>query len=147
MVITPKELSEKIIAGVLKSPGVTYSRLEEHAIKLGIPTGVFLNAMQLVHKSKSVQSKILKGVLVYVEREAPKPKVDILAEWRKANPYPYPVLCQHCQGTLCASCFPFYDPSHDTIPKIKEALYMTRDEYKAKSQGKTFIVKKSYEYA
>lgn len=147
MVITPKELSKKIIAGILKSPNVTYSRLEEHAIKLGIQIGVFENAMQLVHKDKTVQAKLIKGVLVYVVREAPKPPVDLLAEWRKVSPYPYPTPCQHCQGTLCASCFPFYDPAHDTIEKIKEALYMTREEYKAKSQGKTFIRKKKYEYA
>lgn len=140
--MTPKDLSIKIIAGIIKSPGVTYSRLEEHATKLGITPGVFLNAMQLVHKSKAIQSKILKGTLVYVVREEPKTAVDILAEWNKDNPYPHPILCQRCQGALCAVCFPFYNPDHDTIPKIKEALYMTRDEYKAASQGKTFIPKK-----
>jgi len=146
--MSPKELNEKIIAGILRSPGVTYSKLEEHATKLGIPMGVFLNAMQLVHKSKAVQSKILKGVMVYVVREEPKAAVDILAEWSKTNPYPYPVICPQCQGTLCAACFPFYDPNHDTIEKIREALYMTRDEYKAVSEGKTFIPKKKrYEYA
>lgn len=144
--MNPTELSTKIIAGILRSPGVTYSRLETHALSLGIPIGVFENAMQLVHKNKKVQSKILKGVLVYVEREAPKVAVDILAEWNKSNPYPYPILCPECQGTLCASCFPFYNPAHDTIEKIRESLYMTRDEYKTLSQGKTFIPKKNYEY-
>lgn len=148
MVITPKELADKIVAGVLKSPGVTYSRLEQHAIKLGIPIGVFENSMQLVHKNKSVQSKILKGVLVYVEREAPKPKVDILLEWRKQNPYPYPKLCTACKGNLCAECYPFYNPDTDTIEKIRASLMMTREEYKAVSEGRTFIPKrKKYEYA
>lgn len=148
MEITPKELSDKIVKGIIKNPGVTYAKLETHAIQLGIPLNIFLSAMQLVHKSKVVQSKLLKGVLVYVVREEPKAAVDILADWRKANPYPYPVLCQQCQGKLCAACYPFYDPAHDTIEKIRESLYMTREEYKAKSQGKTFIPKKkSYEYA
>lgn len=143
----PKELSTKIIAGIFKSPGVTYSRLEEHANKLGIPLNIFLSAMQLVHKSKAVQSKLLKGVLVYVVREEPKAATDILADWRKANPYPYPVLCQECQGKLCAGCYPFYDPVKDTLERIRGFLIMTREEYKAKSQGKTFIPKKkSYEY-
>lgn len=146
--MTPKDLSIKIIAGIIKSPGVTYSRLEEHATKLGIPLGVFQNAMQLVHKDRTIQAKLLKGVLVYVVREAPKPAVYILAEWRSLNPYPYPLKCKHCTGKLCAACFPFYDPNRDTIPKIKERLYMTRDEYKAASAGKTFIPKKkSYEHA
>ena len=146
--MNPKQLSERIIAGVLKSPGVTYSRLEAHALSLGIPLGIFENSMQLVHKSRKVQSKILKGVLVYVVREAPKTPVDILADWWKQNPYPYPLKCKHCVGKLCALCFPFYNPESDTIPKIKERLIMTRDEYKAKSEGRTFIPKKkSYEYA
>ncbi len=146
--MNPKELSEKIIAGVLRNPGVTYSKLEQHATKLGIPMGVFLNSMQLVHKSKKVQSKILKGVMVYVVREEPKAAVDILAEWRKNNNYPYPLKCKHCTGKLCALCFPFYNPEQDTPNKIREQLFMTRDEYKAASAGKTFIPKKkSYEYA
>jgi hypothetical protein len=145
--MTPKELSIKIVAGILKKPGVTYSKLEDHATKLGIPIGIFQNAMQLVHKNKSVQSKLKVGVLIYIEREAPKPKVDILAEWRKDNPYPYPVLCKACNGKLCKECFPFYDPEKDTIEKIKERLIMTRNEYKALSQGRTFIPrKKKYEY-
>ncbi len=145
--MSPKELSEKIIAGILRSPGVTYQRLEDHALSLGIPLGIFQNSMQIVHKTKSIQSKLKAGVLIYIEREAPKPKVDILAEWRKNSPYPYPVKCQSCAGKLCAECFPFYDPEKDTIEKIKERLIMTRNEYKALSQGRTFIPrKKKYEY-
>ncbi len=145
--MNPKTLSEKIITGVLRSPGVTYSKLEEHAISLGIPIGVFENSMQLVHKSKKVQSKILKGVLIYVVREAPKPKVNPLVEWRKNSNYPYPVLCQECQGQLCKACFPFYDAENDTIDKIRKRLIMTREEYKALASGRTFIPrKKKYEY-
>lgn len=145
--MTPKELSDKIIIGILRSPGVTYQRLEEHAISLGIPLGIFQNAMQLVHKNKSVQSKLKAGVLIYIERETAKPKIDILLEWRKNNPYPYPKLCTACKGTLCAECYPFYNPSTDTIEKIRDSLMMTREEYKAVSEGRTFIPKrKKYEY-
>ena len=122
--MTPKELATKITLGILKKPGVTYKRLEEHALSLGIPLGIFQNAMQLVHKDKTVQSKLKGGVLIYVERATAKPAVDILAEWRKTNPYPYPVLCKTCNGELCADCYPFYDPEKDTIPKIRERLYM-----------------------
>lgn len=142
----PKELSEKIVAGIIKKPGVTYQRLEAHAVKLGIPLGVFQNAMVLVHKNREVRSKLKGGVLIYVERAVSKPAVDILLEWRKENPYPYPVLCKSCNGKLCIDCFPFYDAEKDTIPKIRKRLYMTRDEYKAQSEGKTFIPKKKYEY-
>ena len=148
MVMSPKELSTKIIAGILKKPEVTYSRLEAHAITLGIPIGIFENAMQLVHKSKLVQSKVKGGVLIYVVREAPKPKANPLAEWRKNSNYPYPVLCQECQGQLCKACFPFYDAENDTIDKIRKRLIMTREEYKALASGRTFIPrKKKYEYA
>jgi hypothetical protein len=144
--MSPKELAAKIVAGILKKPGVTYQRLEDHATSLGILLGIFQNAMQLVHKNKTVQSKLKGGVLIYVERAAAKPKVDILAEWKKENPYPYPVLCTTCKGTLCVECYPFYNPSTDTIEKIRASLMMTREEYKAASQGKTFIPKKKYEY-
>jgi hypothetical protein len=145
--MNPKTLSEKIITGVLRSPGVTYSRLEEHSTKLGIPIGVFENAMNLVHKNKTIQSKVKGGVLIYVVREAPKPKVNPLAEWRKNSNYPYPVLCQECQGQLCKACFPFYDAENDTIDKIRKRLTMTREEYKALASGRTFIPrKKKYEY-
>ncbi len=143
-----KQLSDKIVAGIIRTPGVTYSKLEAHALKLGIPLGIFENAMQIVHKNKTIQSKLKAGVLIYVVREEKKTAVDILADWWKSNPYPYPMKCQSCNGTLCADCFPFYDPDHDTIPKIRESLIMTREEYKAKSQGKSFIPKKKkYEYA
>jgi hypothetical protein len=145
--MNPKTLSEKIITGVLRSPGVTYSRLEEHSTKLGIPIGVFENAMNLVHKNKTIQSKVKGGVLIYVVREAPKPKVNPLAEWRKNSNYPYPVLCQECQGQLCKACFPFYDAENDTLDKIRKRLTMTREEYKALASGRTFIPrKKKYEY-
>lgn len=147
MLMSPKELSEKIIAGILKKPGVTYQRLEDHAVSLGIPLNIFLSAMQLVHKNKTVQSKLKGGVLIYVERETLKPKVDILAEWRKTNPYPH-IKCETCAGKLCAECFPFYNPRTDTIEKIRERLMMTREEYKAAVNGQTFIPKKkAYQYA
>ncbi len=146
--MNPTELSKKIITGILRSPGVTYSRLEEHSTKLGIPIGVFENAMNLVHKNKTIQSKVKGGVLIYVVREAPKPKVNPLAEWRKNSNYPYPVLCQECQGQLCKACFPFYDAENDTIDKIRKRLTMTREEYKALASGRTFIPrKKKYEYS
>lgn len=144
--MTPKELATKITAGILKKPGVTYQRLEEHALSLGVPLGIFQNAMQLVHKEKKVQSKLKAGVLIYVERAVAKPAIDILLEWRKENPYPYPKLCTACQGKLCAECYPFYDPEKDTIDKIRERLMMTREEYKAASEGRKFIPKKKYEY-
>lgn len=145
--MNPKELSTKIIAGIIKKPGVTYQRLEQHAQSLGIPLGIFENAMNLVHKNRKIQSKLKGGILIYIERESAKPKVDILLEWRKENPYPYSKKCDYCNGKLCANCFPFYDPKKDTIENIKESLYMTREEYKAKSAGKTFIPKKkNYEY-
>lgn len=148
MGITPKELSDRIVKGIIKNPGVTYSKLETHAINLNVPLGIFENSMQLVHKSKLVQSKVKGGVLIYVVREAPKPKVNPLVEWRKNSNYPYPVLCQECQGQLCKACFPFYDAENDTIDKIRKRLTMTREEYKALASGRTFIPrKKKYEYA
>ena len=148
MVMSPKELSERIIVGILKKSPVSYSTLEAHAITLGIPLGIFENAMNLVHKNKTIQSKVKGGVLIYVVREAPKPKVNPLVEWRKNSNYPYPVLCQECQGQLCKACFPFYDAENDTIDKIRKRLTMTREEYKALASGRTFIPrKKKYEYS
>lgn len=134
MVITPKQLADKIITGILRSPNVTYSRLEAHALSLGIPIGVFENSMQLVHKSKKVQSKILKGILVYVEREAPKPKVDVLLEWRKANPYPKMDNTNDCHHEI----FNGIDLSF---------LFLTPDELdEYKNNGRQVFKKKSYEY-
>ena len=39
------------------------------------------------------------------------------------------------------------ETEQDSPNKIRKRLMMTRDEFKAKSEGKTFIPKKRYEYA
>ena len=142
MLMSPKELANKIVAGILRSPGVTYSRLEQHALSLGISIGVFENSMSLVHKNKQIQAKLKGGVLVYIIREEKKPvKIGLTI------PYPYTPICNTCKGTLCANCFPFYDKDKDTIEQIRARLIMTREEYKALASGRTFIPrKKKYEY-
>lgn len=109
--------------------------------------GILDNALVIVHKSKLITVKDVKGVLTYSVRVEKPPTPQPHLEWTRNN-YPYPLKCEHCVGKLCAECFPFYTPEEDTILSIKEKLYMTRDKYKALSQGKTFIPKKKpYQYA
>lgn len=131
----PVRLSKLIIDRITELGTVTYDELLARAMEKNIDQGIFENAVQRLHKSRTVLVKNIKGELTYSIKpvEVKKTGFEIVDEWRKANPYPYPVLCQQCQGKLCAACFPFYDSERDTIEKIRESLYMTRDEYKAKS--------------
>lgn len=148
--MTPQILATSIIKAIIgtdPSKTVTYDMIIDRYSSRVESRGILDNALVIVHKSKLITAKDIKGVLTYSARiekiTSPQPHL----EWTKNN-YPYPLKCKHCMGKLCADCFPFYDPNHDTIPKIKEALYITRDEYKAASQGKTFIPKKkAYQHA
>ncbi len=145
----PKTIADKIIAAILStdpSKPVTYDMIIDRYSTRVDSRGVLDNAIVLVHKSKKITVKDVKGVLTYSSRIEELVLTPDYATYCKDN-YPYPLKCKHCVGKLCALCFPFYNPEQDTIPKIKERLYMTRDEYKAASQGKTFIArKKAYEH-
>lgn len=131
--MSPKELAVKIVAGIIKKPGVTYQRLEEHAKSLGIPLGIFQNAMDLVHKDKTIQSKLKSGVIIYVVREDNKPTGPL------------------AHTTWCNENYPW--PKNFIMPWPEwnlSFIFMKPDEaeaYHAAAKGKSlFAKKKKYEY-
>lgn len=134
--MTPKELANKIIAGILKKPGVTYQRLEEHALKLNIPLGIFENAMNLVHKDKTIQSKLQRGVIIYVPRKE-----------KTTGPLPH--------VTWCSENYPW--PGKNGVPEFVmpfpewdlSFIFMKPDEaeaYHATIKNRKLFKKKKYEY-
>ena len=130
--MSPKELSTKIIAGILKKPEVSYSRLEAHAVTLGIPLGIFQNAMQIVQSNKTIQTKIIGGELIYVPREKKEPKAPgshLL--WVKDN---YPPMTKENDGSGIEAGYSYLCLSPEDL-----------DKYKAESRGVSYIPKKRYE--
>lgn len=132
MVMSPKELSTKIIAGIHKKPDMSYSILEAHAKKLNIPIGIFQNAMTLVQSNKTVQAKIKKGELVY------SPKAEVVPKapgshllWLKNN---YPSMTKENDGSGLEADYSYLFLSPEDL-----------DKYKAESRGVSYIPKKRYE--
>ena len=132
MLMSPKELATKIIAGIHKRPDVSYSILETHAKKLNISIGIFQNAMTLVQGNKTVQTKIKKGELVYSPKAEAVPKAPgshLL--WVKNN---YPPMTKENDGSGIEADYSYLCLSPEDL-----------DKYKAESRGVSYIPKKRYE--
>lgn len=139
-------LAEKLVLHIDAEKQTTFDKLEARALKHGIAMNVFDRAIEKLHKLPNIKRTVKLGTVHYeLQAVKAKPGPILSGDWVRAN-YPWPQVCTSCSGNLCSACFPFHDPEKDTVSKIRERLVMTRDEYKALSEGRTYIPKKRYEH-
>jgi len=62
-------LAGKLVVKIVDSGPITIDQLDARAIKLGIDMNVLDQALQLVHKCKSIERKVLKGTLTYSHKK------------------------------------------------------------------------------
>jgi len=133
----PVRLSKLIIDRITELGTVTYDQLLERAKEKNIEEGVFNNAIQRVHKKKTVLVKNVKGVLTYSIKPVVVETTPSHVEWCKAN-YPYPG-----QNGLPEFVMPF--PEWDV-----SYIFLTPDEfeeYKEAIRGGRVYKRKRYQYA
>lgn len=90
--MNPKDLSNKIIAAILStdpSKQVTYDMLIDRYSSRVESRGILDNAIVLVHKSKLITVRELKGVLIYSAKIKKQYITPDHVTWCKNN-YPYP---------------------------------------------------------
>lgn len=111
------DLNQRIAKYITNNAPVDLDTIILIASSKGFTELEVLTAMETIHKDKRfTQSSTSVGKITYrLTVEKVKSTVNL-----NLPPYPYPLRCEHCQGNLCAECFPFYDPERDTIEKIKE---------------------------
>lgn len=75
--IEPTKLATKIAAKIAKEQPVTYTELEARAVEKGIDLGVFQNAIVIIHRSKVIEVKDVKGELTYTIKAKADPKPEL----------------------------------------------------------------------
>lgn len=135
----PVRLAKLIIDRITALGTVTYDELQARAKEKNIDQGIFDNAMSRVHKKKMVLVKDIKGELTYSIKpvEVKKNIFDILADWRKANPYPEMNETNNGQHEIFAHLnFDYLFLTPDELVEYKEAM----------KGGKTYK-RQRYQYA
>lgn len=130
--MTHKQLSQRIIAGILKKPDMPYSTLEAHANKLGIAPGIFQTAMSLVHKSSEVYGRIKGGEIVYAPKVKKSKEPGSHLRWLRNN-YPRMDSSNDGSGIDVDYSYLFLSPTE-------------LQDFKAELKGMKFIKKKQYEH-
>lgn len=133
----PVHLAKLIIDRITELGTVTYDQLLERAKEKNIEEGIFNNAIQRVHKKKTVLVKNVKGVLTYSIKPVVVETTPSHVEWCKSN-YPYPG-----QNGLPKFVMPF--PEWDV-----SYIFLTPDEleeYKEAIRGGRVYKRKRYQYA
>lgn len=93
--IEPTKLATKIAAKIAKEQPVTYTELEARAVEKGIDLGVFQNAIVIIHRSKVIEVKDVKGELTYTIKAKADPKPELskptyAGHWLKyGDPIPF----------------------------------------------------------
>lgn len=136
LLMDPVRLAKLIIDRITELKTVTYDELLARANEKNIEQGVFNNAMQRVHKKKTVLVKDIKGVLTYSIKPVEVAATPSHVEWCKAN-YPYPGVDGIPEFVMP---FPEWDVSY---------IFLTPDEleeYKEAIRGGRVYKRKKWEY-
>ena len=139
LLMDPIKLSAIIVKRITELGTVTYDQLQARAVEKGIEQGIFDNAMQRVHKKRTVLVKNVKGVLTYSIKPVVVETTPDYVTWCKQH-YPYTdPNCQDEQGNFL-ECFPDWDVSW---------IFLTPDEleeYNEAVRGGKVYKHKRYEY-
>lgn len=134
-------LSKKILERIEETEGeISYSDLEQIAIKKNIDINIFDAAISHLHRFRKVTQKVKGEEIYYKFKPKPKKKNPFAAQdWLRDN-YPRPTPCEAkgCHG-ICKKCMPF--------PEIDLSyLFLTPSEmleFKAQMKGiPTYMMKR-----
>lgn len=136
----PIKLSALIVERITEFGTITYDQLQARAVEKNIPQGIFDNAMQRVHKKRTILVKDIKGVLTYSMKPIVVEITPDHVMWCKTN-YPYTDSnCVDEHGNFVMA-FPDWDLSW---------IFLTPDEleeYKEAMRGGKVYKRKRYEHA
>lgn len=124
-------LAEKLVTKIVDSGPITIDQLDARAVKLGIDMNVLDQALQHVHKCKSIERKVLKGTLTYSYKKVVVKKKEYFTS---TVPYPPSDETNNADHPIFASM------NFDYLFLKPEEL----ERYKAESKGRVYIPKKRY---
>ena len=130
MIIPHIELARKIIKRINADAPIAYSTLEARAIEKGIELSLFEQAMTIVNKTKTIESKVKGDDIIYTIKVIKLPTVHTGLAWVTHN-YPWPENFE--------MPFPEIDMSY---------IFLTPEElekYKAEARGRVYIPSKRYQ--